>query len=173
MTSVPQTFSGAHNFDINNPIFNAYSSFHSTTPTGTVTANGSHTEPVYLDEIDAYVRLLHGRNGYPLWEPKQRSGEGVLQLPDEYRKEGVRIGDIGILSKTGDFDYFFNACLPADHPVNQGRVPQDFIQLDIDIRNAYSKEVKAGFIANNTSHFNHRILEGISDLQSPYVDAKL
>ncbi|KIK62478.1 hypothetical protein GYMLUDRAFT_116705, partial [Collybiopsis luxurians FD-317 M1] len=74
---------------------------------------------------EIYAQLLLPRKrGYPLWDPKPDE-----YLPEEYRREGVRIGDVGFLNESGGFDYLFNACLPAEHPVNAGRVPYDFEQL--------------------------------------------
>ncbi|KAE9397957.1 hypothetical protein BT96DRAFT_822612 [Gymnopus androsaceus JB14] len=107
-----------------------------------------------FNEIEVYVRLLlRRRRGYPLWIPKP--GEW---LPSAYRQEGVRIGDVGILTEFGGFDYLFNVCLPADHPVNAGRVPQQFRQLrGIDINNTTwsTQEYKPGsYIASNPSHFS-------------------
>ena len=51
-------------------------------------------------------------------------------LPTEYRRNGVSIGDVGILYRTGDFASLFNIFLPADHEINRGRVPNGFIPLD-------------------------------------------
>jgi len=53
-----------------------------------------------------------------------------MTFPDEYRRNGVSIGDVGILYRTGDFAFLFNIFLPADHDINIGRVPNGFIPLD-------------------------------------------
>ncbi|KIK58590.1 hypothetical protein GYMLUDRAFT_112745, partial [Collybiopsis luxurians FD-317 M1] len=85
---------------------------------------------------------LPRRRGYPLWKPKPDE-----RLPVEYRRNGVRIGDIGILNEFGGFDYLFNVCLPEDHPVNVGRVPTDFRPLqgiDEDDTVGSSREYEPG-----------------------------
>ncbi|KIK59377.1 hypothetical protein GYMLUDRAFT_678444 [Collybiopsis luxurians FD-317 M1] len=81
--------------------------------------------PSRLVESEVYARLLlPRRKGYPLWKPKPDE-----YLSEEYRRVGVDIGDVGYLNESGGFDYLFNACLPANHPVNLGRVPLDFQPL--------------------------------------------
>ena len=54
-------------------------------------------------------------------------------LPVDYRREGIGIGDVGVLLRFGTFSYFFNIFLPADHPVNAGKVPDNFEPLDLSI----------------------------------------
>ncbi|KAE9398888.1 hypothetical protein BT96DRAFT_821260, partial [Gymnopus androsaceus JB14] len=49
-----------------------------------------------------------------------------------YQREGVHIGDVGILNEFGGFEYLFDACHPAAHPLNVGRVPENFKLLEID-----------------------------------------
>lgn len=56
--------------------------------------------------------LLAKGYGYPLWSPKPS------ELPVEHRENGVRIGDVGFLTDTGSFLYFFNICVPRDDPSN-------------------------------------------------------
>ena len=54
-----------------------------------------------------------------------------MMFPTEYRRNGVSIGDVGILNPTsGDFTFLFNIFLPADHEINEGRVPNGFVPLD-------------------------------------------
>ncbi|KAF7374473.1 Pleiotropic drug resistance ABC transporter protein [Mycena sanguinolenta] len=49
-------------------------------------------------------------------------------LPAEYRRRGVAIGDVGRVTPEGSFDFFFNIYLPANHPINVN-VPEDFVPL--------------------------------------------
>ncbi|PBK99970.1 hypothetical protein ARMGADRAFT_525229 [Armillaria gallica] len=65
--------------------------------------------------------LLQKEHGYPLWIPEPDG-----HLPEAYSGKGVRVGDVGILRNDGGFDYLFNACIPADDPINKGRVPEGF-----------------------------------------------
>jgi hypothetical protein len=65
--------------------------------------------------------LLRQGHGYPLWIPEPNDC-----LPDDYRELGTRIGDVGLVTSDGAFDYLFNVCRPADHAINHGRTPDDF-----------------------------------------------
>lgn len=65
------------------------------------------------------------RVGFPLWFP-----EPGRRLPVEYRMKGVSIGDVGLITPDGAFDYLFNICLPSDDPVNINRVPENFLPLE-------------------------------------------
>jgi len=62
--------------------------------------------------------------GPALWIP-----EPDMNLPPEYREEGVSIGDVGIVEPSGSFDFFFNINKPKEHAVNCDR-PNDFQPLD-------------------------------------------
>lgn len=73
------------------------------------------------------TQLLIKKRGYPLWVP----GPGQL-LPIEYLREGISIGDVGIISSLGTFDFLFNIFQPADHPINRGRVPRDFSPVSLE-----------------------------------------
>ncbi|KAE9396907.1 hypothetical protein BT96DRAFT_92979 [Gymnopus androsaceus JB14] len=159
-----QAFPDAHDFGITDSTFLAntgpsyifYGLAPALSPTPQTQDMTTANKHVYLDKIDAYVRLLHGRNGYPLWKPKPGS-----YLPPQYRQEGVRIGDVGILTESGDFDYFFNVCLPADHAVNDGRVPQDFKQLDIDENNVQHELLQPAHVfLSNPAHFTCNSIPG-------------
>ncbi len=77
--------------------------------------------------------LLRERHGYPLWIP-----ESDYNLPDVYRNKGVSVGDLGILTDDGGFDFLFNVCAEADDPVNQGRVPAQFQPLRISCGSSHA-----------------------------------
>jgi hypothetical protein len=50
-------------------------------------------------------------------------------LPKVYRRQGISVGDVGILTPSGGFDFMFNVCLPADHPIHQEGLPEGFSPL--------------------------------------------
>ncbi|KAJ6516609.1 hypothetical protein C8R47DRAFT_1087807 [Mycena vitilis] len=70
------------------------------------------------------TQLLPFRRGYPLYVPAP-----AQNLPPEYRRTGIAIGDVGRLTDEGIFDFFFNIYLPADHPINNNDVPESFVPL--------------------------------------------
>ncbi|KAI5997583.1 hypothetical protein EDD15DRAFT_2194620 [Pisolithus albus] len=47
-----------------------------------------------------------------------------VRSPPAYLREGVRIGDVGIVTPNGNSDVFFNICLPGSHPLHG--VPDGF-----------------------------------------------
>jgi hypothetical protein len=50
--------------------------------------------------------------------------------PPSYDDKGVSVGDVGILTPSGGFDFLFNICLPAEHPNNSGGpLPEGFVPL--------------------------------------------
>ena len=55
-------------------------------------------------------------------------------LPLDYRRTGVRIGDVGIINDSGGFSFLFNICLPRDHPVNLRDLPDDFAPISPPIK---------------------------------------
>jgi hypothetical protein len=81
-----------------------------------------------LTDSENYARcLLPKGHGYPLWVPKPPDN-----LPQEYRDRGVDVGDVGIVTSNGIFDFLFSICLPSDHPINCGRTPPGFTHVDLD-----------------------------------------
>ena len=52
-----------------------------------------------------------------------------MVLPIPYRAQGVRIGDVGILTENGGFDFLFNICVPRDAPINPRKLPKNFIPI--------------------------------------------
>ncbi|KAF7369443.1 hypothetical protein MVEN_00273700 [Mycena venus] len=71
-------------------------------------------------------QLLRQKRGFPLYVPGPQQ-----TLPEEYRKRGVAIGDVGRITPEGSFDFFFNIYLPADHPIHNRNVPEDFSPLPL------------------------------------------
>ncbi|KAF5309975.1 hypothetical protein D9619_010461 [Psilocybe cf. subviscida] len=73
---------------------------------------------------DVYVNcLLTTTRGYPLWIPSPN-----MSLPTLNRRLGVSIGDVGVLSPEGGFNYLFNIFHDASHPINAAmRVPDAFV----------------------------------------------
>ncbi|KAJ7868181.1 hypothetical protein B0H13DRAFT_1525272, partial [Mycena leptocephala] len=69
-------------------------------------------------------QMLRRKRGFPLYVPGPQ-----INLPTEYQKTGVQIGDVGRVTPEGIFNFFFNIYLPADHPVNDNDVPENFYSL--------------------------------------------
>lgn len=84
-----------------------------------------------------------------MWTPEPSS-----QLLS-YRPEGLRIGDVGVVvPENGNFDVFFNLCLPKDHPFHQASgVPDGFTPIelsDADIKTVLNVE-SAGKVLTGSS----------------------
>ncbi|KAJ7603819.1 hypothetical protein FB45DRAFT_851620 [Roridomyces roridus] len=84
----------------------------------------SPPESLYSDSECYTSQLLRRGRGFPLYVPAPPGN-----LPAEYRHRGVSIGDVGRVTPDGVFDFFFNIYLPADHPINDNDVPDDFQPL--------------------------------------------
>ena len=65
-----------------------------------------------------HEELLKQKRGLPLWFPGPSS-----DLPLTYRRDGINIGDVGIMQLDEPFDFLFNIFLPASHPINSKGVP--------------------------------------------------
>ncbi|KAJ6562016.1 hypothetical protein B0H19DRAFT_91533 [Mycena capillaripes] len=78
-----------------------------------------------FSESEIYCnQLLRRKRGFPLYVPGPQQN-----LPADYQNKGVAIGDVGRVTPDGIFDFFFNIYLPADHPVNDNDVPENFYPL--------------------------------------------
>ena len=64
------------------------------------------------------------KRGFPLWIP-----DPDQNLHLDYRRTGVRIGDVGIITDSGAFSFLFNICLPRDDPVNPRTLPEHFAPI--------------------------------------------
>jgi hypothetical protein len=52
-----------------------------------------------------------------------------MVLPIPYRTQGVHVGDVGIFTENGGFDFLFNICVPRDDPINPKILPDNFIPM--------------------------------------------
>ncbi|KAJ7612344.1 hypothetical protein DFH06DRAFT_152306 [Mycena polygramma] len=76
---------------------------------------------ISFSESENYCsQMLHQKRGFPLYIPNPQS------LPAEYQEHGIAIGDVGSVTADGEFDFYFNIFLPAEHPINAGNTPEDF-----------------------------------------------
>ncbi|KAJ7710662.1 hypothetical protein B0H17DRAFT_4218 [Mycena rosella] len=79
---------------------------------------------VYTDSGSYCSQLLCRGRGFPLYVPGPQRN-----LPREYQRDGVTIGDVGRVTPEGIFDFFFNIYLDADDPINVDNVPEGFYPL--------------------------------------------
>src|SRR5882762_7675822 len=74
---------------------------------------------------DIYERQLRLKErGFPLWIP-----DPDQNLHLDYRRTGVRIGDVGIITHSGAFSFLFNICLPHNDPVHPRMLPEHFAPI--------------------------------------------
>ncbi|KAJ6592607.1 hypothetical protein B0H19DRAFT_898412, partial [Mycena capillaripes] len=69
-------------------------------------------------------QLLRRGRGYPVYVPGPQQN-----LPVEYQRDGIAIGDVGRITPKGIFDFFFNIYRAADDPINVDNVPEGFSPL--------------------------------------------
>ncbi|KAF4611415.1 hypothetical protein D9613_004601 [Agrocybe pediades] len=121
-------FGNAHDLDVNGGSFMSAA--------GNINIyNGNHNSPAETDNPDQLAtpslsvrssviyhrNLITKRRGSPLWIPEPDSAS-----PAPYQQKGVSFGDVGLLSPSGSFDFFFNICYPSDDPINSAGVPEGF-----------------------------------------------
>ncbi|KAJ7498020.1 hypothetical protein B0H11DRAFT_830114 [Mycena galericulata] len=71
-------------------------------------------------------RLFPTGNGYPLFNP-----DPLNDVPDRDRKIGIRIGDVGVVTRDGSFDTIFNITLASNDPSNRFGVPAGYVQVTL------------------------------------------
>jgi len=76
------------------------------------------------NEIYERHLLLKGR-GFPLWIPEPNKNLNMA-----YQRQGISIGDVGIITSSGSFSFLFNICLPPDHPINPRCLPEGFAAIN-------------------------------------------
>ena len=85
----------------------------------------SNTSLPFRRSSDIYAQhLASKKRGFPLWIP-----EPNRNLPLEYQRQGISIGDVGIITPSGGFSFLFNICLPGYDPVNPSELPEGFAEL--------------------------------------------
>ncbi|EDR00082.1 uncharacterized protein LACBIDRAFT_314820 [Laccaria bicolor S238N-H82] len=100
-----------------------------TIPATAFTANNSSFK-IYVEHMLPY------RYGFPLWFPQPKSS-----LPIEYQKHGIDIGDVGLITADGSFEYLFNIWRPRDDPLNPQDLPDDFDTFQRPLRRVSGQDV--------------------------------
>ncbi|KAJ7927724.1 hypothetical protein B0H13DRAFT_1704902 [Mycena leptocephala] len=78
---------------------------------------------VFSESRNYSSQLLYQGRGFPLYVPGPQDN-----LPEQYRREGVAIGDVCTVTSDGIVDFYFNIYLRADDPINEN-IPEDFVPL--------------------------------------------
>ncbi|KDR70152.1 hypothetical protein GALMADRAFT_230148 [Galerina marginata CBS 339.88] len=91
-----------------------------------------------------YQHIGVKRRGSPLWIPEPNK-----KLPVSYRRMGNTIGDVGIITDSGGFDFLFNICLPLGHPNNPSRLPENFVPFHVE-----SADIREYSAFNGESYFS-------------------
>ncbi|PPQ72621.1 hypothetical protein CVT24_005112 [Panaeolus cyanescens] len=95
------------------------------TATSTSSEKQAENTPKRSNTIYETQLMCKGR-GFPLWVPQPN-----LRLPVAQRAQGVSIGDVGIITEYGAFDFLFNICAAADDPINPPDLPEGFTTLHL------------------------------------------
>ncbi|TFK37375.1 hypothetical protein BDQ12DRAFT_724216 [Crucibulum laeve] len=98
-------------------------------------------------------QMLPHQFGFPLWLPQPDVSLQIL-----HRREGVKIGDLGIITHKGGFEYVLNAWTPRGVPPNPADLPDnsDIIQIpECSIRiNTQSLCDPCGAVCSGAFKFN-------------------
>jgi hypothetical protein len=110
-----------------------------------------------LKSVQIYSReMLALGVGYPLYMPSPSKS-----LPMAYRKKGIRVGDVGVITPNGAFNFLFNTCRQCEEPdgaINPVSLPEGFELLDADI-DVYDKY-------NPITHLLSSHVDALSSLDS-------
>lgn len=113
-----------------------------------------------------YCYLAAKGRGSPMWEPEPSS-----TLPNIYRRRGITVGDVGIITASGGFDFMFNVCLPSDHPINQEGLPEGFLPIFPQLR---SSDIRRCMAYNKNSYLaSESVLKSHRESGSSYVPLML
>ncbi|KAF9556174.1 hypothetical protein CPC08DRAFT_711419 [Agrocybe pediades] len=93
------------------------------------TFSRAHFTSAVVGARETYSRSLFSNgNGYPPSQPEGIDSPRSLI----HWKQGVGIGDVGLLDPQGYFVYLFNIFAGRDDPLNELGVPEDFEPLVLD-----------------------------------------
>ncbi|KDR67739.1 hypothetical protein GALMADRAFT_79635, partial [Galerina marginata CBS 339.88] len=104
-------------------------------------ASASHPDSRLRTSYDIYYEHIGTkRRGSALWTP-----EPSRSLPIGKRRKGTSIGDVGIITEFGGFDFLFNICLDRDNPINPPDLPESFTpwlipEIDIYKHSAFTAD---------------------------------
>ncbi|KAF8431280.1 hypothetical protein L210DRAFT_3416331 [Boletus edulis BED1] len=105
---------------------------------------------------DVYAKYLqHADYGYPLRMP-----EPMSTLPEDYRKSGLQIGDVGVVDSNGQFDVLFNIWKHSNNPLHRHGVPKNFQPVPCEDVKSSPNAISAGPIH---SYGINQILEPAGD----------
>ena len=69
---------------------------------------------------------LRNKGRHALWAPQP-----FLQLPRQYRRVGTQVGDVGMITPEGAFDFMFNICgTIANGSSELGSLPVGIVPID-------------------------------------------
>ena len=80
--------------------------------------------PVQRSNVIYERHLTLKDRGFPLWIPQLN-----VLLPIPYRAKGICVGDVGIVTAFGGFDFLFNICRTRDDPINPEELPDKFAPI--------------------------------------------
>ena len=88
-------------------------------------------------------------HGYALYYPDPDSS-----LPVGYQRNGVRIGDVGIVTRDGNFEFLFNVCVQNGHN-NPQELPNNFEMLEsVDLSNRPYFQPGTHLLSNGVNQTN-------------------
>ncbi|KAF9030964.1 hypothetical protein BDZ89DRAFT_1064289 [Hymenopellis radicata] len=110
--------------------------------------------------------LLRNGHGYPLWIPDPDANLGAA-----CRARGLSIGDVGLLTQDGGFDYLFNILAGAHDPINGGEVPPDFVPLRLTACHPIRKieRMHREWSAVTSARVSKKALHAEASVDTPYV----
>ncbi|KAF9479611.1 hypothetical protein BDN70DRAFT_806738 [Pholiota conissans] len=134
------------------------SSYHTTT----IIYSPDNSNKIYERHLGLKQR------GFPLWIP-----EPNRRLPMEYRRKGVHVGDVGIITPSGAFSFLFNVCLPPNHPINPSTLPEGFTPIQSLVIREYSEFKPESYLASTAIEKTNNDPPGLSFMTSAAEGAVL